>query len=264
MKKLGIILGISALSTSLSYAQLIDEKNVTVTMDLQPVLQLSMTTPDQIEFVFDEIREYYGGIIKYGATILRVSSSVSWDLYAVGTSQTAAGGGGLFWDQQMAYSTSASPNSINTLPLSALELHQYPNNPYAATSAALYTDYSGIFQPTNVIPPAAIGQNSIFESATPYTAPANTEKYIIGTQSTGPGDGSPGGSYLTAGGLNPANPFYFIIDYRIVPGLPAIFPFAGTNAGVSEDLVTLTGNANAYAQPGVYTMNVKYVLLEDQ
>ncbi|MCX7728962.1 MAG: hypothetical protein N2203_05785, partial [Bacteroidia bacterium] len=71
MKKLGIILGIGALSTSLSYAQLVDEKNVTVTMDLQPVLQLNMTTPDQIAFVFDEIREYYGGILKYGATILK-------------------------------------------------------------------------------------------------------------------------------------------------------------------------------------------------
>ena len=82
-------------------AQLIDEKDVTVTMDLQPVLQLDMTTANQLEFVFDDINEYYAGITNYAATILKVSSTVSWDLYAVGRSSgsTAAG----FWDQQIDY-----------------------------------------------------------------------------------------------------------------------------------------------------------------
>lgn len=258
MKKLSIIVGIGALSTSLSYAQLIDEKNVTITMDLQPVLQLSMTTPDQITFVFDEIREYYGGIIKYGATVLRISSSVSWDLYAVGHSQGNIGPN--FWDQQVAYSTTGG-NALNTIPLSALELRQYPANPYTTGFAGTWADYSTPFAPANAVTP---GQNSVYYSATPYTAPANSEKYIVGTQGTGAGQGSPGGSYLTAGGLNVNNPFYFIIDYRILPGLPAIFPAAGTNAGAPQDLVNLSGNAQAYAQPGVYTMNVKYVLLEDQ
>jgi hypothetical protein len=259
MKKLGLILGIGALSTSLSYAQLVDEKNVTVTMDLQPVLQLNMTTPDQITFVFDEIREYYGGILKYGATILKVSSSVSWDLYAVGHSQN-----GIFWDQQMAYSTSGNPNSINTLPLSLLELHQYPNNPNQNGLTGNWADYSAPFAPANAVIP---GQNSIYYTAgSPYAAPLATEKYIAGAFGTPPpagtGDAVPGGSFLTAGSLG--SNYYYVIDYRILPGLPAIFPAAGTNAGASEDLVTLTTNANAYAQPGVYTMNVKYVLMEDQ
>ncbi len=49
-----------------TFAQLIDEKNVTVTMDLQPVLQLNMTTPDQVDFTFDNIPSYFSGIIKYG------------------------------------------------------------------------------------------------------------------------------------------------------------------------------------------------------
>ena len=74
-------------------AQLIDEKDVTVTMDLQPVLQLDMTTANQLEFVFDDINEYYAGITNYAATILKVSSTVSWDLYAVGRSSGSTADG---------------------------------------------------------------------------------------------------------------------------------------------------------------------------
>ena len=55
-----------------SNAQLIDEKDVAVTLDLQPVLQLDMTTANQLEFVFDDINEYYAGITQYAATILKV------------------------------------------------------------------------------------------------------------------------------------------------------------------------------------------------
>ncbi|MGB0892022.1 MAG: hypothetical protein ACPGUU_06685, partial [Flavobacteriaceae bacterium] len=43
---------------STANAQLIDEKDVSITLDMQPVLQLDMTTPNQIEFVFDEVEEY--------------------------------------------------------------------------------------------------------------------------------------------------------------------------------------------------------------
>ena len=34
-------------------AQLVDESNVTITMDLQPILQLNMTGPSNIDFIFD-------------------------------------------------------------------------------------------------------------------------------------------------------------------------------------------------------------------
>lgn len=68
-------------------AQLIDEQNVTVTMDLQPILQLGMNGSSNIDFVFDQISEYVGGITQYGATNLTVSSTVSWDLYAAAFSE---------------------------------------------------------------------------------------------------------------------------------------------------------------------------------
>jgi len=239
----------------LSFGQLIDEKNVTVTMDLQPVLQLHMTTPDQVEFVFDDIREYYAGIIKYAATVLKVSSSVTWDLYAVGVSQV---GGGI-WDQQISYSGGGGANALNTIPLSALEMYQYEANRYAANATGTYVDYSTAFTPANAVVP---GQNSIWYSATPYTAPDADQKYIQGHFGTVAGqDGAPGGSYLiaTPGVGQDFTDYYFTIDYRILPGLPAVFPAAGLNDGTSEALLP-----GSYANPGVYTMNVKYILLEDQ
>ena len=166
----------------------------------------------------------------------------------------------------MAYGA-AGANAINNLPLSALEMHQYEPNQYDANSTAPAgrTDYSTPFIPVLAFVPANAGVNSIYHSNTPYTAPTNAQKYIQGTQGTVLGaDGAPGGSYLTA---KPAagtfSDYYFTIDYRIVPGLPAIFPFAGTNAGVREDIETANAVGN-YARPGVYTMNVKYILLEDQ
>lgn len=245
----------------MSFGQLIDEKNVTVTMDLQPVLQLHMTTPDQVEFVFDDIREYYAGIIKYAATILKVSSSVSWDLYAVGTSQS----GGQYWDQQVTYSGGGGANAITNLPLSALELFQYEANAFTGGFTGAYADYSTAFAPAQAVVP---GQNSIFYSATPYTPPTAGDKYIQGHAGTGVGtQGAPGGSYLIeTPALGTFSNFYFTVDYRILPGLPAIFPAAGDNAGpvpAAEDLVSANA-AGAYANPGVYTMNVKYILLEDQ
>jgi hypothetical protein len=265
MKKILFLLLISIVLsfTNRTFAQLIDEKNVTITMDLQPILQLNMTTPNQVDFVFDKISDYYSGVIKYGATVLKVSSSVSWDLYAVGSSTN-----GTYWDQQVAYGAT-SANRINNIPLSALELHQYGPNTYIGgyTGAVGRQDYSTPFLAATSFAPANVGQNSIFYSATPYVAPTVTDKYIQGSKGTAtaaPGDGAPGGSYLTATvGASGFTDYYFVIDYRIVPGLPAIFPFAGTNAAVAEDIVTANAPGD-YASPGAYSMDVKFVLLEDQ
>ena len=75
-------------------------------------------------------------------------------------------------------------------------------------------------------------------------------------------DGAPGGSYLTA---QPAagsfSDYYFVIDYRIVPSLPAVFPCAYTG-GAAPTYEGLT--SPQYAEPGVYPMDFKDVLLEDQ
>jgi hypothetical protein len=262
MRKLFLLLtivGFVSFSLTLK-AQLMDEKNVTITMDLQPILQLNMTTPDQIDFVFDKITEYSGGIIKYGATTLKVSSSVPWDLYAVGTSTQ----GTLFWDVQANYGL-GNANASNLIPLSALELHQ--NNINKCTVGG-EDDYSRIFSLAPVA--GSKTNNSIFESTTPYSPPGVADKYLQGYSGVdaGAGEGAAAGSYLTnppaaVAGTIPVGLYYYVIDYRIKPGLPSLFPNAfkpnTTLGGIAEPIV-----APKFAEPGYYTMDVKYILCEDQ
>ena len=260
MKKIlyaAALAGIAFLSPS-AHAQLLDEQNVNITMDLQPILQLNMTTPDQVDFTFDNIGAYFGGITKYGATILTVSSTVDWDLYAVGTSNQ-----GTFWDLQVKYGPTTDPNAIANIPLEALELHQNQANVNNAGGTGVIADYSAAFAAvTPPYPLGTFGQNNVYASNAPYVLPPLTAKFIQGGNLVG--DFAAGGSYLTQGAVL-TSIYRYVIDYRLVPGLPAIFPTAGTNivAAAANDIVTVNG-AGTYAQPGFYTMNVKYVLLENQ
>lgn len=243
MKKLFLASLLSTVFFSTSFAQLQDEKDVTMTMDLQPILQLNMSTADQFEFVFDDISDYYAGVTKYAATVLKISSTVTWDLYAVGNSSNVAAG---FWDQQVQYG-SATGAGIDNLPLDLLELRQNQPNPATATAG---NDYSAPFAPAQTL---VAGQNNIYTSAA-LTAPTAADKYIagdFGTTAAGT-DGVAGGSYLMQGAAISSD-YYYTIDYRILPGLPAVFPTSLTPLA-----------AGTYAQPGVYTMYVQYILLEDQ
>jgi hypothetical protein len=282
-------------------AQILSEQNVTINMDLQPVLQLSIEGPEQIDFNFTDIDQYYAGIIKNGANVLKVSSSVSFDLWAAGLSQGNVAP--LCMDQLIDYQGGGAAG-IRTIPVTALELHQFPENPLVtantntcdgATIMTLESDYSQAFavidNATN-LPAALAGNNCIYAPAptTPYIAPQMTgaagfeEKYIAG------GDGTTscsvvGGSYLTnsmsfsdgagnAGTGLPVNPgYYFVMDYRIVPGLPASFPMHIAAGNANGQALTLAAaaaaagtlaNAGIYAAPGVYSMYVKYILAEDQ
>lgn len=239
-------------------AQLIDEKDVSITLDMQPVLQLDMTTPNQVEFVFDEVNEYYAGITQYAATILKVSSTVSWDLYAVGRSSGT--NGPEFWDQQIDYGNN-NPNAIPNLPLSLLELRQSQANNGGGAATGTFVDYSQAFATTGT-PNAG---NSLYVNGGTLTPPSAADKYIgghAGTSGVAGDDFLPGGSYLTNAGNT--SDYYYAMDYRILPGLPAIFPNAAdADGGTFEDIITANGAGN-YAEPGVYTMYVQYVLLEDQ
>jgi hypothetical protein len=245
MKKLSFLCGAFLLLGASANAQLIDEKDVTVTMDLQPILQLDMSTPDQIEFTFDEISEYYAGITKYGATQLRVSSTVNWDLYAIGRSNGATAAG--MWDQQVVY---GNGTGISQLPLSLIELRQSQANPVAAA-----VDYFSAFPPVGT----PVGTNSLYNPGGGLaTPPAATENYIAGQAGVGAALSVPGGSYLGQTGIS--SNYFYVIDYRIVPGLPAIFPMAFAADGTTSEALA----AGTHAQPGVYTMYVQYILLEDQ
>jgi hypothetical protein len=265
MKKVILSVAVVAafLSANNAKAQLLDEQNVTVTMDLQPILQLGMNGATNIDFVFDQISEYVGGITQYGATNLTVSSTVSWELYAAAFSSNAAAGS-LIWDNQVVYGQDSDPNSTTTLPLTLLELHQDKvNTSTTGSTGGATVDYSLPFSATT-------GNNNVYATTAPYSRPSLASKYIAGGNSNGAF--IVGGSYLIlTGGLVGQNSNYsYTMDYRILPGLPAIFPNAsslvlanGGNNTNDGSLNAAGGNTAAYAQPGVYTANVIYVLIEN-
>jgi hypothetical protein len=265
MKK--VILSVAVLASlaisNNAKAQLVDEQNVTVTMDLQPILQLGMNGSSNVDFVFDQIPEYIAGITQYGATQLSVTSTVNWDLYAVGFSSNAGATG--TWDQQLQYGAGTDANAIDLLPLTALELHQdkVAANQVGATPAG--GDYSAAF-----VAAVSIGDNNVYCSATPYTAPGATAKYIAGHATNA--IFMIGGTYLVISNaaVGAASDFYYSMDYRIIPGLPAVFPNASLFTGAQADggnngtaQTQIDPVAGEYAQSGVYTMNVKYVLMEN-
>lgn len=296
MKKIVSLLFAASLFFGSVNAQILSEQNVTINMDLQPVLQLSIEGPSQIDFNFTEIDQYIGGIVKYGANILKVSSSVSFDLWAAGLSQGNTGTA-LTMDQLVDYQSGgpASALGLNTIPVTALELHQFPANPITVGGASTFcdngaaltanNDYSAFFTPidnsTNA-PAANTGNNCIYAPlpTAPYAAPQLTgganeeEKYIAGGDGILAGCQVAGGSYLTnsmnfndgtaaptgagTGTVSTAG-YYFVMDYRIVPGLPAQFPMhlATSNANqASASLLAAENNAgtladaNNYAAPG--------------
>jgi len=269
-KIFSIVLGVGALllGTNAAKAQIQSEQNVTMTMDLQPVLQLNMTTPDEVDFTFDNIAAYSGGLIKYGATTLTVSSTVDWSLYAVGYSTTAGLGTASVWDNPLDYGTIYTSGTTN-ISLGVLELHQTGSNTsttyIAGTCPGTGPDYSLPFQAVSANAILVPGQNNIFFEpigTSPYVAPASGHKYIAGGPPTTVGDGLAGGSYLTQATFPSA--YYYTIDYRIVPGLPTIFP--SNQGGAGEDDCATTDPAAIisplFAQPGFYTMDVKYLLIE--
>ncbi len=257
MRKLQLLAIALLASISWSRAQLHGESDLTATMDLQPILTLN-TNVSNVEFVFDEFTDYASGITQYGATVLKVTSTVNWDLYAVASSSGNTGPG--YWDVQTQYGQTAS-GATNKIPLAALEIHQQTPNNYAAAATGTYRDYSAPFPP--VYAPA--GSNSIYVDMTNSgLPPASNHKYIAGHAGiTGVGnDAVSGGSYLNATGGS--NDYYYALDYRIVPGVPAVFPMAYQPDGVTPMSISSTQGAATYLQPGIYTMSVKFVLLEDQ
>jgi len=311
MKKIVSFLFAGTLFFGSANAQILSEQNVTINMDLQPVLQLELEGPQVIDFNFTEIRDYRDGITRYGANILKASASVSFDLWASGFSQglNSCTTPAMCWDVLAAYGNGGA-NSTTNLPMSVLEIHQLPANPSVAASVANGTfcgssgaivassdmDYSEDFQN---IDGAGIGNNGAFfnVNGNPYFAPDDVaagehDKYIAGGKGLANGCQQAGGTWLqgtvNTDGANTAenqaftgNGYYFVLDYRLAPGLPAIFPMASsvgarvgnatspTQAAVTAaandfDFLDQVNHPGSYVQGGSYQMNIKYIMVEDQ
>ncbi len=259
---------------TLIQAQKSSQSGVSFLMDLKPVLQLEMTSPEQINFIFNNKKQLANGIVKNAATILKVTSTVKWDLYAVGRTIKDNPNGSTFWEQEKSYGSDV--NSVANLPLSLLEIKQSQINTATEGSLATYPDYSQDF--TN--PFRSSAGNSLYVAADGSATPPNRSgKYIAGQSGLSSGDKKdymPAGSFYSNVKKKDPN-FYYKIDYRILPGYPAVFPNAyNADATVAENIVA-SANANtvlagggasngnkSFAEPGAYRMYVQYVLLEDQ
>lgn len=258
---------------TMSNAQQKSQNGVAIRLEMKPILQLDITSPEQINFVFNNKDAYAKGITKKSATILKVTSTVKWELYAVGRSTGKSPNGKTFWDQEKSYGSTV--NSVADLPLSLLEIKQSRINTAAEGSLATYPDYSADFS----TPFRSSAGNSLYVAADGSISPPNKSgKYIAGQSGWSNGeknDYMASGSY--ASNHNSAANFYYEIDYRILPGYPAVFPNAySADATVAENIVAnansntvlaggAAGNGNqSFAEPGEYSMYVQYVLLEDQ
>lgn len=254
-------------------AQKQGNQGVTIGMDLKPILQINMDAPEVISFLFDSRGQYQKGIVKNAATRIQVTSTVKWDLYAVGRSEGTSPNGTMYWDQKESFGNTV--NSIADLPMSMVELRQRQPNNGTLNTTATYADYSREF--SDEFRPSPANSLYVSNNGTP-TPPNKFGKYIAGHSGVSDAINKgymPAGSYVSDNGIG--TNFEFVMDYRILPGYPAIFPNAfNSDATIAENLVA-NANANsvmvggaagsgnkAYAEPGVYTMTVQYVLLEDQ
>jgi hypothetical protein len=230
-KKVALAISLMGLfSAGIANAQLSDQEYVAVTMDLQGILQLSMTTDPQVDFVFNTIQKYQVGITKYNATRLEVDATVPWDLYAQPSTE--------FWTQQLAYG--AGTNGQGTLPSEILEMESIQANTVAAPLT--FNTF--------------IGLSSNAGANTASLTPTVDTQFLAGEFNQGVLS-----SY--APGTSTSNPTTnkFLIHYRIKPGVPANFPDL-TNQYPVLAATTFTV-ANPYAQPGFYDMEVVYTLTED-
>ena len=191
MKKKLIVLMAFASFAMQSKAQLSDEEYAYVTMDLQGILNLTMTTDPTVNFVFKTIPEYQQGIIKFNATKLDVDATVAWDLFAYASTDN--------WTQVDAYST----NGQATLPAEILEMQAIQPNTCAA--------------PANF---NALGSlKGLTNSGVAGGVPTAATQFVAGMMGTAAAQ-----SY--APGAASANPTtnQFRVHYRLKPSIPATFP----------------------------------------
>lgn len=189
-KKLMLILALATCAFQ-SNAQLSDEEYAYVTMDLQGILNLTMTTDPTVAFVFKTIPEYQQGITKFNATKLEVDATVAWDLFAYASTNN--------WTQVDNYST----NGQATLPAEILEMQSIRTN----TSAA----------PANFN--ALVSLKGLTNSGVAGGIPTAATQFLAGMRGTAALQ-----SYAPGAGESNPTTNQFRVHYRLRPSIPATFP----------------------------------------
>lgn len=219
-------------------AQLSDEEYSYVTMDLQGVLDLTMTSNSQVDFTFSSIKDYQNGIIKYNAVELEIDATVAWDLYVYASSD--------LWTQVEAFST----NGAGELPSEILMISSSVDNSATTGSIGVGNALQSLSGPTNGgvtsgVPSAA----TQFLAGDFGTVESNSASYAF---APGTAAGSP-------------NTHKFRMNYALYPGVPATFANHGEESpkNTALDLSTIGANTSNYAQAGYYYLEVVYSLVED-
>ncbi len=194
MKKISLLaMAILFFAMQQTFAQLTDEEYSYVTMDLQGILDLRMTTDPQVDFTFKSIAQYQNGIVKFNATKLEVDATVAWDLFAYASTDN--------WIQVEGYST----NGEGTLPAEILEIQ--------SASANASAPLGGTFD-------AFVSLKGLTNSGVLAGVPdADETQFLAGMVGTGAGESYEPGS---AAGNPETN--MFRLHYRLVPDIPATFP----------------------------------------
>lgn len=229
MKKVLFVFALVALLGSMankSFAQLSDEEYNYVTMDLRGILNLTMTTNPQVDFVFKTIQEYKQGITQFNATQLEVDATLSWDLFVYATTDN--------WTLVEPYST----NGNSYLPAEVLQIQSSFDNT-GITGDGVGNAFESLKGITNSAYTTAAGPD------------ATATQFLAGEVGTAAGQQAAPGTAASNPGTHK-----FRIDMQMKPGVPAIFP----NSSV---LLTANGNGDAYARAGYYYLEVVYTLVED-
>lgn len=181
MRTLALMAIVSFALTTRAFAQLpTDNENVYISLELQGVLDLTLVTDPNLDFVFSTIPQYQNGITKTNATELRVESTVAWDLTV--NAETAT------WENFETYSS--------------------------AGTAAILSDIIGV-RAIDAAGNSLIDGGGV---ANTYFSLTGTDQLpiigdVTGTVDAGDIPGAPG-SYLST-----PDTHQFRIDYRLSPGL---------------------------------------------
>ena len=189
-KKLFVLMALATL-TFQSKAQLSDEEYAYVTMDLQGILNLTMTSDPTVNFEFKTIPEYQNGITKFNATKLDVDATVAWDLFAYASTNN--------WTQVDNYSTSGQA----ALPAEILEMQAI--RPNASAAPANFNVMRSLKGLTN--------------SGVAGGVPTAATQFLAGMMGTAAGQ-----SYAPGAASSSPTTNQFRIHYRLKPSIPATFP----------------------------------------
>lgn len=219
-----LMIGITAQQ---SYAQLSDEEYNYVTMDLRGILNLTMTTNPQVDFVFKTIQEYQNGITQFNAVQLEVDATLAWDLFVYAKTD--------LWTVVETYST----NGSEELPAEILFMKSSVG--HIPAHGQDLSAFSSLRSPT--------------VSGATSSAPTAATQYLMGGFGLGSVDAADAGVPGTA--AKNATTHKFRIDMKLTPGIPATF------AGSEILIADVPGATADYAKAGYYYLEVVYSLIED-